>query len=341
MALVSFGRLPSSSQAAWCTDIKATYPRRFSFDSSAAPIEWMTDNGNAYEAGLPLLLKVVDRFGPDVIHSNQFCFGALPLEIPTIVTAHSDVLSWAAACRPEGLESSAWLDRYCALVSKGLTGAAVVTAPTRWMLDALSKHHRLSSASRVILNGRGPFSLPTKRRRMQAVSAGRFWDEGKNLSLLAGMNAPLPIVVAGEEHYQTSTVQSHGDLQMTGSVSENDLLRLFNKSSIYIAPSRYEPFGLAPLEAALCGCALVMNDLPSFREIWGDHALYFRDKEELQFLLHLLYSSDADLLLARTMANRRARQLTAARMTDEYLSVYLDVLQSASVNKQECAYHAS
>jgi len=37
----------------------------------------------------------------------------------------------------------------------------------------------------------------------------------------------------------------------------------------------YEPFGLAPLEAALSRCAIVANDIPSLREVWGSAAMYF------------------------------------------------------------------
>jgi glycosyltransferase involved in cell wall biosynthesis len=43
---------------------------------------------------------------------------------------------------------------------------------------------------------------------------------------------------------------------------------------VYAAPARYEPFGYAPLEAALSGCALVLGDIPSFRELWEGAALF-------------------------------------------------------------------
>ena len=56
---------------------------------------------------------------------------------------------------------------------------------------------------------------------------------------------------------------------MLGPLAEEDLLALFQESAIYLCTSRYEPFGLAPLEAALCGCAVVANDIESLREVWG------------------------------------------------------------------------
>ena len=60
------------------------------------------------------------------------------------------------------------------------------------------------------------------------------------------------------------------------------LLELFRTSAIYICTSVYEPFGWRRLKLRVCGCAVVARDMPSFREVWGDAALYFRRREELQ-----------------------------------------------------------
>jgi glycosyltransferase involved in cell wall biosynthesis len=49
---------------------------------------------------------------------------------------------------------------------------------------------------------------------------------------------------------------------------------LLARASIYVHPARYEPFGLAILDAALAGCALVLGDIPSLRELWHDAAIF-------------------------------------------------------------------
>ena len=46
------------------------------------------------------------------------------------------------------------------------------------------------------------------------------------------------------------------------------------RAAIYALPAHYEPFGLSILEAAMSGCALVLGDIPSLREIWGDAAVF-------------------------------------------------------------------
>src|SRR5213075_694716 len=66
-----------------------------------------------------------------------------------------------------------------------------------------------------------------------------------------------------------------GRLRIAGEQSQAQLRQLYGRAAIYAATSRYEPFGLAPVEAALSRCAIVANDIPTFREIWGDDAIYF------------------------------------------------------------------
>ena len=45
---------------------------------------------------------------------------------------------------------------------------------------------------------------------------------------------------------------------------------IYNKSSVFLAPSLSEGLGLPPIEAACCGCALVATDIPGFREYITD-----------------------------------------------------------------------
>ncbi len=339
VALLSFGRAPSAAQTTACKQLRSCYGERFRYQASAIPLEWMENNEGAYRDGLPALLALAGSFRADIVHSSQFCFGDLPLSMPVVVTAHSDVLSWAAACRPQGLEPSAWLARYRALVERGLEGASAVVAPTRWMSARLCALYGLLSAPEIILNGRSVLPTYGGSRHLQAVSVGRFWDEAKNLALLTEVKSTIPIVVAGEQRFEASeAVADAGNLIFLGPLAERKVLELFCTSSLYLAPSRYEPFGLAPLEAAQCGCALLLNDLPSFREIWGDAALYFDDALSLGRLLTDL--SPRSLQETQGRSQKRARQLTATRMAEQYESLYRRLLTDTWSGPKELAAHA-
>lgn len=329
VALVSFGRIPNPAQLDWVAAQAARWGSRFRFAGSDAPLEWMQNNAHARSEAEPLLLRTAREFRADLLLSSQFCFGSLQCRIPRVVVAHSDVLSWAQACRREPLAETLWLTRYRSLVTNGLRHADAVIAPTECMLNALAANFQLPQRARVIANGRSVAPEAVYRsRKLQAVTAGRMWDEGKNLKLLAQVDSPVPLLVAGElEHEASLAAPACGNAVMLGALDEAELFALFRESSMYVCTSQYEPFGLAPLEAALCGCAVLANDIPSLREVWGNAALFFRDAEALSALLKMLAGNRRLLDRARARSRHRAQQLTVQRMTQNYLEFLKGILR--------------
>lgn len=118
-----------------------------------------------------------------------------------------------------------------------------------------------------------------------------------------------------------------------GPQTERQLAMLLSRASIYAATSRYEPFGLAPLEAALSRCALVANDMPSFREIWGDTALYFR-RNDARDLGHAIERLRAEPELRATYANlayyHARERFNSERMVNDYLDLYASLVPAVA-----------
>lgn len=322
VAVVNVGPLPSDSQRDWCVETSATNTGgNFLFKACDCALEWTDDNGGAYRDAEELLLRTAKEFVPDVFVSGQFCFGKLPLDIPKVVVAHSDVLSWAQACRGGALPWSKWLEQYVELVSTGIEGADVIVAPTLWMHSALAANFTLPHRTVVIPNGRNiAHSNNGVVRRHQAISAGRLWDEAKNLRLLEQLPPGVPIKVAGafaDVDYRPVS----GRVEFCGKLPEAELLNLFRSSNIYLCTSRYEPFGLAPLEAALCGCAVVANDIPSLREVWSDGAIFFHGVDELARVLDELNDPER-MRAAQLRSAARGALFSAERMTERYLNLF-------------------
>ena len=330
VSLVSFGRLPSPSHDAWVQQTASAFGNHFEFTASTVPLEWMEENHACLSDGEPVLAAVAALFQPDILCSNQFCYGAVSFPLPRLVVAHSDVLSWARAAKPEALIPCPWLNRYTSLVQRGLLQADVVTAPTHNALRNLKTSFFFPMEGVVIPNGRSlPELASASSRKLQAVTAGRLWDEAKGLSTLSERPLPLPILIAGEqtEGQRAAPTFTPGAATFLGQLTSDVLHKLFRESAAYLCTSLYEPFGLAPLEAALCGCTLVLRDLPSLREVWGDAALYFRDADHLAAQLNLLCHDPATLAEGQRRARQRARDYTADRLTDSYLVAFEAVLQ--------------
>jgi glycogen(starch) synthase len=319
VALVSFGGEPSEEQCGECARLSSQYRDTFVYENSCAPLEWMQENEGAYHEPAPMLIRMIKEFDAEILHSNQFCFGALPVDIPKVITAHSDVLSWAEACRGEPLENSRWLRQYCRLVTDGLNGAAAIVAPTRWMLNALRRNFPLRARCEVIPNGRTLADAVSPVRHLRAVVAGRLWDEAKDIRMLGDVNSPIAFLAAGGTQQSGARGPQYlRGVTLLGRRKNEELLRLFRESAIYICTSRYEPFGLAPLEAALCGCAVLARDIDSLREVWQDGALYFSDAASLSTLLNEMALSPECLQAAQDRSRKRAEWFTAGRMIGAY-----------------------
>ena len=72
-------------------------------------------------------------------------------------------------------------------------------------------------------------------------------------------------------------------------IPAGELKWLYTHAKAFIFPSKTEGFGLPIVEAALCGCPLILSDIPVFHEVIGDQAQYFDlyDAEKLRKLMHL------------------------------------------------------
>jgi glycogen(starch) synthase len=271
---------------------------------------------------------------PDVLHFSQYCYGDLATNIPKVVVAHSDIVSWWAAvhgCEPE---DTPWMRKYRETVSRGLSEADLVVAPSRWMLDQVSKYHLQPSAEQVIYNGRTPLLFdPNNKKDDSVLSVGRVWDPAKNVSLLMQRGQEARVSIVGWEREpgredRHRSVRAPANVSLLGQKSQTELRKMYAQTSVYAATSRYEPFGLAPLEAALSRCALVLNDNPVFHELWNDVGIFF-NKDDAEDCVKRIDELRRDPELWAECANRAyntaGEKVSAFRMVEQYEKAYQEL----------------
>ena len=287
-------------------------------------LEWMKDAWEDVERAGHWLLSVERQCRPDLVHLNQFTFGALPFAAPKLVVAHSCVLSWWRAVHGEDAPEE-W-DTYRGKVTHGLACADLVAAPTRAMLDSLVRNYAYAHAGLVIGNGRTPALFRPGEKQPFILAAGRLWDEAKNLAALQAVAPRLgwPVRLAGSTAHPDGGSVLPFSVCCLGELRSEVLARHMASAAIYALPARYEPFGLSVLEAALSGCALVLGDIASLREVWGPAAAYVRpnDHDALRRVLARLIENSAERARLAAAAQDRALHFTAARMADGYQSAY-------------------
>ena len=288
-------------------------------------LEWMENPWADVERAGRWLLRIADEVEPDVVQLSSYSQAALPWGVPVVVVGHSDVLSWHEAVRgrPAGPE---WA-RYRAQVEEGLAAADLLVAPTRAMLQELLRLYRPPCARRVIPNGSSSPASGAEKDRL-VFAAGRLWDDAKNVQALVEVapRLPWPVVVAGDG------VVGAG-VRALGRLSRSQLGEQLTRAAIFVEPARYEPFGLTALEAARAGCALVLGDIASLHEVWGEAALFVGpdDRDALvRALLGLIGDRRRRVELAER-ARQRAAEYSVERMAGEYLAAYDAVLHRERV----------
>jgi glycogen synthase len=319
VALATMGAPPSPQQR----QAVAGRPGISLFDSRWK-LEWMQDCWDDVDGAGRWLLELERAIAPDVVHLNQFSFGTLPFRAPKLVVAHSCVLSWWRAVH--GTSAPPEWDGYRARVRQGLAGAGLVVAPTQAMLSSLAQDYGLAVPGLVISNGVRAADFAPGRKQPFVLAAGRFWDAAKNLAALEQVapGLPWPIKVAGATTHPDGGTRLPAGVQCLGELPRDALARELAGASIYALPARYEPFGLSALEAGLAGCALVLGDIPSLREVWADAAIYVPpdDQEALHEALLRLIEQPEERSRCAQAARQRAQQFTPDRTCEGYLGAY-------------------
>src|SRR5438445_3521341 len=151
VTLVSLGKLPSPQQSAWIDALP-----ELDYRPTDYRLEWMQDSERDVEESGNYLESVIREVRPDLLHLNQYCYGTVSPELPRIVVAHSDVVSWWVAVHGHEPEETPWIRWYRDTVMSGLGCADVVVAPSQWMLDALRTYYARPGFGVVVYNGRTP-----------------------------------------------------------------------------------------------------------------------------------------------------------------------------------------
>lgn len=298
-------------------------------------LEWMQDAAEDVRAAGEWLAGLAEVWSADVVHLNQIAYAARDFTAPVLVAVHSDVLSWFP--HVHGFEAPAddWR-AYGQWLRDGLRAADAVVTPTAYQA-ALAHRYYGVQATRVIHNGIAfGDEEPAERTEPLVLSVGRLWDRGKGVDVLdeaaaiLGADAP-PIHVIGETVAPHGEVCSVSNVVCHGRVERAQVDEWMRRASLYVAASRYEPFGLAPLEAALHGCALILSDIGTFRELWDGCAEFFPSGDALA-LAQAIRRLDGDPgrreRLAKAARTRAIRRYTSKRMAAEYIDLYQQMKQS-------------
>jgi glycosyltransferase involved in cell wall biosynthesis len=282
------------------------------------PLDWLAETPDQIEHAAQVLAGMAREINADTVQLHAPALvGHVQWPVPVTAVAHSCVGTWWRAVREGPLPPDlAWRAEATA---SGLALADAVIAPTRAFVDALRACYATTRSIDVVLNGRTPNDRHCARQD-HALTVGRLWDDAKNIITLDAAAAALewPVLAAGSCEAPHGARLFPRNLRMLGSLEEGALAEEYARAGIFVSVALYEPFGLAVLEAAQAGCALVLSDIPTFRELWNEAAVFVPPHDSALIAAAI----DAQMRNPETRsrhgeaARRRAASLTALRTAD-------------------------
>lgn len=288
--------------------------------SVEAELDWLAGGAEALAGGRAAIRRAGADWGADLFQINQPAYAGGDYPTPVVTVAHSCVLTWWFGTH--GRRPPAEWDWHGQAVCDGLRSAAIAIAPSRSFAAMLQRAYGLANPPLAVLNGIAARSgVAVAPKEKVVLASGRIWDESKNFAVLDAA-APLTdwqVQIAGD-HGGAELGQEAGSAHYLGRLPAVEMARHYARASIYVSPSLHEPFGLGVLEAAQHGCALVLSDIASFRELWGGAAAFFYPKDPASLAAavnQLIHDPAHRRELSRAAANRASRysiEATAERM---------------------------
>jgi glycosyltransferase involved in cell wall biosynthesis len=316
------GPPPSADRCAAAADLRLI--------DTGLPLEWLdTDSAEIVRAGEELA-RIASREGADIVQtSSAALLAGATFDCPTVAVQHSCVATWWEAVKGTPLPRHFEWRRD--LVARGLRSADAVVAPSRAFAEATRRTYRLERPVIAVHNGRTPTSVRPLPQGDFAFTAGRMWDEGKNVATLDAAAALIeaPVQAAGAIRGPNGTCFEPTSLIALGELSEERVGGILGARPVFASAALYEPFGLSVLEAAQAGCALVLSDIPTHRELWGGAALFVDPRSAAGFAdgIGSLLDNREERRRLGERARSHARQYSVGRMARGMTEVYARAVQ--------------
>lgn len=139
------------------------------------------------------------------------------------------------------------------------------------------------------------------------------------------------LVLVGKEDYfylrlkqKAWALDVEDEVRFLGFVPDRDLPALYYGAFAYLFPSKYEGFGLPPLEAMYYGAPVVASNTSCLPEILGEAALYF-DYQDISGIIDALLRLRDEKALRKELIIRgqaQVRKYSWRRMAKETLVIY-------------------
>jgi glycosyltransferase involved in cell wall biosynthesis len=195
--------------------------------------------------------------------------GTLPLRtrVPSVVTLHD----FTSITMP-GRHRLKTILSFNLVIGRSLEQATRIACVSRAVADEAMRGFGISSRDlEIVPNGVDEFFSPGGEEGDYILFAGTLEPRKGLDELLEAWRSLSPrprLVLCGDAGWKTRIPDDEG-IELTGYVTRERLRALYRGARVFVYPSRYEGFGIPPLEAMACGAPVIATRtgaIPEFAE---------------------------------------------------------------------------
>src|SRR5581483_6114806 len=144
-------------------------------------------------------------------------------------------------------------------------------------------------------------------------------------------SARLILVGKDDYFYERLKREAGQNIKFIHNITDSELSRLYGEAKYFIAPSFMEGFGLSVLEAMANGCVALLSDIPAFREVSKNSAIYFDPKKESEIYEKVLTAINNNYDENKIVESelKVSREFSWEKMAKETLNIYKQSLRTS------------
>ncbi|MET0250737.1 MAG: glycosyltransferase family 4 protein [Novosphingobium sp.] len=300
--------------------------RGLTLSETGLALDWLSDAESTRDAAARVA-ALARQEKVDLVHLNSPALAAeQSFSMPVVGVVHGCLATWWQAARP-ARELDPAFQWHEAMTARALRVCDRVLAPSASYAEVVRARYRLAALPHVVHNGRTlPPAISSSPPQDYGLTAGRLWDEVKNVHTLDRAAALLrfPFHAAGPATAPHGAMVRTEHLQLLGRLDAAALERRLANRPVFVSAATFEPFGLAVLEAAAWGCPLVLSDIPTFRELWEEAAIFVPAEDAAGFAAAIsdCIADPQRRTALGEAARHRAQRYTAQRMAQQTAAHY-------------------
>ncbi|MBI2103661.1 glycosyltransferase family 4 protein [Candidatus Woesebacteria bacterium] len=303
------------------------------------------------QISLPRLIKKLE---PDLVHFPHF---NVPFTFSGkfVVTIHDMVMHWQrgreATTQPLPVYFAKRLG-YKAIFKHAVEKSSKIIVPSKAVKSEVAQYYKVDQEKiGVVYEGVEKMPMKTKNDKSLIQKFGlneKYFIYTGNAYPHKNLERAIEAIVRLNQHSRVDFAivcsrsiftkrlakiigkkRASGFVKLLGFVPDDELAVLYKHSVGFVYPSLYEGFGLPALEAISAGSVALVSDIPVFREIYEENALYFdpyRVEQILSAMVKILSMGQKEREKFINRGQRFIKRYSWSKMAKETVKIYKKVL---------------